>query len=141
MLNRCLRQWTRPSHVSGRPRVLIAVNVRGIPSQLSTSLQVNRKLCSEGSLFFSEGGVGGSCTPAWILTLAYYAFPRWYEFGERRWNDRLTGENRRTRRKTVLVPHCPPQIPHVLTRTRTRASAARGQRLTAWPMARPKVKS
>jgi hypothetical protein len=22
-----------------------------------------------------------------LLTLAYYAFPRWYEFGERRWND------------------------------------------------------
>jgi hypothetical protein len=21
-----------------------------------------------------------------LLTLAYYAFPRWYEFGERRWN-------------------------------------------------------
>jgi hypothetical protein len=34
------------------------------------------------------------------FTLAYYAFPRWYEFGERRWNDILTGENRRTRRKT-----------------------------------------
>jgi hypothetical protein len=35
-----------------------------------------------------------------LLTLAYYAFPRWYEFGERRWNDILTGENRRTRRKS-----------------------------------------
>jgi hypothetical protein len=35
-----------------------------------------------------------------LLTLAYYTFPRWYEFGERRWNDILTGENRRTRRKT-----------------------------------------
>jgi hypothetical protein len=22
-----------------------------------------------------------------LLTLAYYAFPRWYEFGQRRWND------------------------------------------------------
>jgi hypothetical protein len=22
-----------------------------------------------------------------LLTLAYYAFPKWYEFGERRWND------------------------------------------------------
>jgi hypothetical protein len=36
--------------------------------------------------FFPEGG--------WVkpkrgclLTLTYYAFPRWYEFGERRWND------------------------------------------------------
>jgi hypothetical protein len=35
-----------------------------------------------------------------LLTLAYYVFPRWYEFRERRWNDILTGENRRTRRKT-----------------------------------------
>jgi hypothetical protein len=35
-----------------------------------------------------------------LLALAYYAFPRWYEFGERRWNDILTGENRRTPRKT-----------------------------------------
>jgi hypothetical protein len=35
-----------------------------------------------------------------LLTLAYYAYLRWYEFGERRWNDILTGENRRIRRKT-----------------------------------------
>jgi hypothetical protein len=35
-----------------------------------------------------------------LLTLAYYALPWWYEFGERRWKDILTGENRRTRRKT-----------------------------------------
>jgi hypothetical protein len=34
------------------------------------------------------------------LMLAYYAFPRWYDFGEWRWNDILTVENRRTRRKT-----------------------------------------
>jgi hypothetical protein len=36
----------------------------------------------------------------WLLTLAYYEFPRWYEFGERRRSDILTGENRRTWRKT-----------------------------------------
>jgi hypothetical protein len=35
-----------------------------------------------------------------LLALAYYAFPRWYEFGEWRWNDTLTGENWITRRKT-----------------------------------------
>jgi hypothetical protein len=34
-----------------------------------------------------------------LLTLAYYAFPRRYEFGERRWND-IDRENLRTRRKT-----------------------------------------
>jgi hypothetical protein len=35
------------------------------------------------------------------------------------------------------VPLCPPQIPHGPTRDRTRASTVRGQRLTAWAMARP----
>jgi hypothetical protein len=35
------------------------------------------------------------------------------------------------------VPLCPPQIPHGATRDRTQASAVRGQRLTAWAMARP----
>jgi hypothetical protein len=37
--------------------------------------------------------------------------------------------------KPVPVPLCPPQIPHGLTRDRTRASAMGGQRLTAWAMA------
>jgi hypothetical protein len=37
----------------------------------------------------------------------------------------------------VPVPLCPPQIPHGLTRDRTRASAVEGRRLTAWAMARP----
>jgi hypothetical protein len=37
----------------------------------------------------------------WMPTyISVYAFPRWYEFGERRSNCILTGENRRTRRKT-----------------------------------------
>jgi hypothetical protein len=45
---------------------------------------------------------------------------------------KLTGENRRTRgEKPVPVPLCPPQIPHELTRDRTRASAVGGRRLTA----------
>jgi hypothetical protein len=35
------------------------------------------------------------------------------------------------------VPLCPPQIPHWLTQDRTRASALRGRRLTAWDMVRP----
>jgi hypothetical protein len=37
--------------------------------------------------------------------------------------------------KPVPVPHCPPQIPHGLTRYRTRTSAVGGRRLTAWAMA------
>jgi hypothetical protein len=39
--------------------------------------------------------------------------------------------------KPVSVPLCPPQIPHGRTRNRNRASEVRGQRLTAWAMARP----
>jgi hypothetical protein len=34
-----------------------------------------------------ESGVGLVSKRGCLLTLAYYAFPRWYEFGERRWND------------------------------------------------------
>ena len=39
--------------------------------------------------------------------------------------------------KPVPVTICPPQIAHGLIRDRTRASAVRGRRLTAWAMARP----
>jgi hypothetical protein len=35
------------------------------------------------------------------------------------------------------LPFCPPQIPHYLTWTRTRAVSVGSQRLTAWAMARP----
>jgi hypothetical protein len=41
----------------------------------------------ETKRFFPEGGVGLVPKRGCLLTLAYYAFPRWYEFGERRWND------------------------------------------------------
>jgi hypothetical protein len=47
-----------------------------------------------------EAGVGLVPWRGCLLTLAYYVFHRWYEFGERRWSDILTGENRRIRRKT-----------------------------------------
>jgi hypothetical protein len=50
--------------------------------------------------FFPEDGVGLVPKHGCLLALAYYAFPRWYEFGEWWWNDILTGENWRTRRKT-----------------------------------------
>jgi hypothetical protein len=52
--------------------------------------------------FFPEGGVGWvrSKCGCLLFLLAYYAFPRWYEFGEWRSNGILTGENRRTQRKT-----------------------------------------
>jgi hypothetical protein len=49
------------------------------------------------------------------------------------------GKPMNSEEKPVPVPLCPPQIPHGLTRARTRASAMRGRRLTTWAMARPKL--
>jgi hypothetical protein len=45
-------------------------------------------------------------------------------------------ENRSTRIKPALAPLYPPQIPHNLTRARTRAAVVGSRRLTAWAMAR-----
>jgi hypothetical protein len=42
----------------------------------------------------------------------------------------LTGESEKLGEKPVPVPLCPPQIPHGLTRARTRDSAVRTRRLT-----------
>jgi hypothetical protein len=44
----------------------------------------------------------------------------------------LTGENRRSERKTYPIAG-PPQIPHGLTWARTWASAVKFQLLTTWP--------
>jgi hypothetical protein len=43
----------------------------------------------------------------------------------------FTGETYELIENPVPVPVCPSQIPHGLTRERTRASAVRGRRLTA----------
>jgi hypothetical protein len=64
--------------------------------------------------FPPEGGVDLVPKRGCLLTLAYYAFPRWYEFGQRRWND--TDRGKPKRKKPVPVPLSPPQIPHGLTR-------------------------
>jgi hypothetical protein len=50
---------------------------------------------------------------------------------------RIGRGNRSTRRKAVPVPLCPPQIPHDLTWTGTRAATVGSRRLTAWAMTRP----
>jgi hypothetical protein len=49
----------------------------------------------------------------------------------------LQGKTEVLGEKPVPVPLCSPQIPHGLTRDRTRASAVRGRQLTAWAIARP----
>jgi hypothetical protein len=61
---------------------------------------IHKNNLSHEQFFFLKVEVGLVPKPGCLLTLAYCAFPRWYGFGERRWNDILTGENRRTRRKT-----------------------------------------
>jgi hypothetical protein len=111
----------------------VLTKVRYSINKLST---VGKKMVT---LLFPEDGVDLVSKRGCLLTLAYYAFPRWYEFGERRWNDILTGENEELGEKPVPVPLFPPQIPHGLSRARKRASAVRGRRLTAWAMVRPKV--
>jgi hypothetical protein len=42
--------------------------------------------------------------------------------------------------KPVPVPLCPPQIPHGLIRSRTRASAVRDRQLTAWTLVEEVIK-
>jgi hypothetical protein len=49
------------------------------------------------------------------------------------------GKTKELEERPVPMPLCPPQIPHGLTRTRNRASGLRGQRLTAWAMARSRT--
>jgi hypothetical protein len=49
---------------------------------------------------------------------------------------RIDRENRHTRRKPAPMPLCPPQIPHDLTRDRTRAVAVESWQLIAWAMTR-----
>jgi hypothetical protein len=50
---------------------------------------------------------------------------------------RIGRGNGSTRRKPAPVPLCPPQIPHDLTRDRTRAATVGSWRPTAWTMTRP----
>jgi hypothetical protein len=49
---------------------------------------------------------------------------------------RISRGNRITRRKTALMPLCPPQIPHDLTWPRTWVATVGCQQLTAWAIAR-----
>jgi hypothetical protein len=51
---------------------------------------------------------------------------------------RIGRGNRSTRRKPAPVPLCPPQFPHDLTRSQTRAAALGSRQLTSWAMARPR---
>jgi hypothetical protein len=51
----------------------------------------------------------------------------------------IANRNGKNSEKTAAVPLCPLQIPHDLTRARTRAAAVGSQRPTASLAARPKL--
>jgi hypothetical protein len=97
--NHCIFSVNQLLHLSGWLHVADVWNCEWI----WYILKLTSLWCQENnflpSYFFPEDGVGLVPKRGYLLTLAYYAFPRWYEFGERRWNYILTGENRRTRRK------------------------------------------
>jgi hypothetical protein len=94
-------------------------------------------LIASYSYFFPEGGVGLLPKRGCLFTLGYYAFPRWYEFGERRWNDIDRRKPNNSEKNAVPMPIFPAQIPQGLNWARTRASAVRDWRLTTWAMVRP----
>jgi hypothetical protein len=76
-----------------------------------------------------------------LLPLTGMFIPQMIQVGERRWYDGerdgetvetvgyWQGKTEEHGEKLVPVPLCTPQIPHGLTRARTRASAVRGRRL------------
>jgi hypothetical protein len=71
------------------------------------------------------------------LCLWTAATPRWYMNMESLGGMILTGENRRTRRRTCPSTTLSTKNPTWTDRARTRASAVRGLRLTTWAMSRP----
>jgi hypothetical protein len=75
------------------------------------------------------------CNPV-MKMISFFLF---FRLMEHRWNEIDRGKPKYLGEKPVPMPLCPPQIPHGLTRYRTRASAVRTRRLTAWAMARPKA--
>jgi hypothetical protein len=60
-----------------------------------------------------------------------------YEYGQPWWNDIDRWKNEELREKPIPVPLRPPPSPHGLTWAWTQASAVKGQRVSAWAMARP----
>jgi hypothetical protein len=81
------------------------------------------------------GGVQTGSTRHVDHLLAYCTCPGWLWGWRIWWNEDWQG-NRSTRRKTAPAPLCTPQIPFY----QTRAAAVGSQRLTAWAMARPRIR-
>jgi hypothetical protein len=74
----------------------------------------------------TEATTGLLCQPRMMVDHACGAFGGMFGRGYRS-----------TRRKPVTIPLCSPQIPHNLTRSRTRAAAVGSRRPTAWATTRP----
>jgi hypothetical protein len=71
---------------------------------------------------------------------AYFSSPRWHMSMEPRHNYTDSVKlKKKFWENPDPVPLYSSQIPHGLTRTRIRASAVRGRRLTAWAMTRPSL--
>jgi hypothetical protein len=78
---------------------------------------------------------GFLCNPEMKMTMIIIFCPFPNNGAPVEWN--WQGKTEVLGEKPVPVPLCPQQIPHGLTRDRTRASAVGGRRLTAWAVARP----
>jgi hypothetical protein len=78
---------------------------------------------------------GFLCNPVMKMTMMMSFCPFPSNEAPVEWN--WQGKTEVLGEKLVPVPLCPPQIPHGLTRDRTRAAAVGGRRITAWAMARP----
>jgi hypothetical protein len=77
------------------------------------------------------------CATLWWRWREIWLVFSFFQVMEQRWNEIDRGKSKYSGRKPVPVSLCPPQIPHGLTRDRTRPCAVRIRRLTAWAMARP----
>ena len=105
----------------------------------------NSSLLSPSCFFFFSEGPRSRCygrTAALRLIVQpcdkdgqfFFSF---FHVMEHMWNESDRGKPKYSGGKPVPVSLCPPQIPHGLTRDRTRVSAVTGRRLTAWATARP----
>jgi hypothetical protein len=107
---------------------------------LQMAIRLDNKTGEEMSRGFSPPSGGVRLSPLGTSATIWPIVPApgdgWYECGAVG-GMRIGRGNRNTRRKPTPVPLCPPQIPHDLTCTRTRAAAVRSLRLTAWAMAPP----
>jgi hypothetical protein len=96
--------------------------------------------CSEtlmyNDFFFILSGVRPSLLGT-AATIGLLHEPQTMEDGDCGATDgmKIGRDSRSTRRKRAPVPFCSPQVPHNMTRARTRAAYVGSQRLIAWAMA------